>query len=165
MSLLSVHYPARAAMFAQRLRGQFGNDRTDPLDGDVPLRSSRLNTGPEDAFDGEEGRYRQDGGIGTMSNEHKAALAEGREQRAGGPSAISTRSSRTALALTETHTRQHHQRLAAIDERIGNADPLSKAPAGQESTSGERPPPEVTRATLISSKTDFMAAAAAYGQR
>lgn len=103
----------------------------------------------------------------TMSNEHKAALAEGREQG---------RAVRRYLeALDQDHPKRGRKRtsesvqrrLEAVDERLSTADPLSRLLLTQEridlheelaGMSGEG-------VNMEQLEADFVAAAAGYGRR
>ena len=103
----------------------------------------------------------------TMSDEHKAALAEGREQgrvvRHYLEALESHRPKRGRKRTPETITK----RLAAIDEQLGTADPLNRLHLVQERLDLER--------ELASSGDDgtdldeleaaFTEVAAAYGER
>ena len=103
----------------------------------------------------------------TMSDEHKAALAEGREQG---------RVVRRYLEALETHRpkrgRKRTQesiakRLAAIDEQVGTADALSRLHLAQERMDLEL---ELAAgrgdgAELEELEADFIEVAADYGER
>lgn len=101
-----------------------------------------------------------------MSDEHKAALAEGREQG---------RAVRRYLeALESTKPRRGRKRtpesiqkrLAAIEEQLGSADPLSRVHLVQERIDLEQELASGTNGLdLEGLEAEFAAAAAAYGQR
>jgi hypothetical protein len=102
----------------------------------------------------------------SMSDEHKAALAEGREQG---------RAVRRYLeALESTKPRRGrkrtpesiHKRLAAIEEQLGSADPLNRVHLVQERIDLEQELAAGTNGVdLEGLEAEFVAAAAAYGQR
>ena len=103
----------------------------------------------------------------TMSDEHKAALAEGREQG---------RVVRHYLEALESHRPKRGRkrtpesitkRLAAIDEQLGTADPLNRLHLVQERLDLER---ELASsggdgADLDELEAAFTEIAAAYGER
>jgi hypothetical protein len=101
-----------------------------------------------------------------MSNAHKAALAEGRDQG---------RAVRRYLEALEAHKPRRgrkrtvesmQKRLKAIGERIDNADPLSRLQLTQERMDLQR---ELANANikvdLSSLEKEFVSAAGPYGQR
>ena len=102
----------------------------------------------------------------SMSEEHKAALAEGREQG---------RAVRRYLeALESTKPRRGRKRtpesiqkrLAAIDEQLGSADPLSRVHLVQERMDLEEElAAGSNQVNLDGLEADFMAAAGPYAQR
>jgi hypothetical protein len=102
----------------------------------------------------------------SMSDEHKAALAEGREQG---------RAVRRYLeALESTKPRRGRKRtpesiqkrLAAIEEQLGSADPLNRVHLVQERIDLEQELAAGTNGVdLEGLEAEFVAAAAAYGQR
>ncbi len=103
----------------------------------------------------------------TMSDEHKAALAEGRDQG---------RIVRQYLEALESHRPKRGRRrtpesitkrLATIDERLATADPLSRLQLVQERMDLER---ELAAAgdnggDLAELEAAFIRVAAAYGER
>ena len=101
-----------------------------------------------------------------MSDSHKAALAEGRDQG---------RAVRRYLEALEAHRPRRgrkrtpdsmQKRLKAIGERIDSADPLTRLQLTQERMDLER---ELSAASakvdLSSLEADFVVAAGPYGQR
>src|SRR5215211_3438259 len=104
---------------------------------------------------------------GTMSEEHKAALAEGREQG---------RVVRRYLEALESHRPRRGRkrtpesitkRLAAIDEQLATADPLNRLHLVQERLDLERElaSGEGDGADLDELEAAFVEVAAAYGER
>ncbi len=101
-----------------------------------------------------------------MSDEHKAALAEGREQgRAVRRYLEALESTKPRRGRKRTPERMH-KRLAAIDEALATADPLSRVHLVQERydlearlASGE------SQVDLAALEADFIDAAAPYGER
>ena len=101
-----------------------------------------------------------------MSDAHKQALAEGREQG---------RAVRRYLEAIEAHKPKRgrkrtpdsiRKRLATIDERIGSADPLSRLQMVQERMDLQRSSPPASRPSTSSGlEKDFVGAARAYGDR
>ena len=103
----------------------------------------------------------------SMSDEHKAALAEGREQG---------RVVRRYLEALEFHRPKRGRkrtpeniakRLAAIDEQLPTADPLNRLHLAQERLDLERElaTSEGDGADLDEFEAAFIAVAAAYGER
>jgi hypothetical protein len=101
-----------------------------------------------------------------MSDSHKAALAEGREQG---------RAVRRYLEALEAHKPKRgrkrtpesvQKRLAAIDDSLANADPLSRVLLVQERMNLENELAAGDNAVdLAALEEDFVAAAGPYGQR
>ena len=103
----------------------------------------------------------------SMSDEHKAALAEGREQG---------RVVRRYLEALESHRPKRGRkrtpesianRLAAIDEQLATADPLNRLHLAQERLDLERElaTSEGDGADLDELEAAFIGVAAAYGER
>ena len=103
----------------------------------------------------------------SMSDEHKAALAEGREQG---------RVVRRYLEALESHRPKRGRkrtpesiakRLAAIDEQLAAADPLNRLHLLQErmDLEGELVASEADGADLDELEAAFVEVAAAYGER
>jgi hypothetical protein len=101
-----------------------------------------------------------------MSESHKAALAEGREQG---------RAVRRYLEALEAHRPKRgrkrtaesvQKRLEAIEDKLADADPLSRLQLVQERLNLQRELAAVDRAVDLSAlEDDFVAAAGPYGQR
>ncbi len=101
-----------------------------------------------------------------MSDSHKAALAEGREQG---------RAVRRYLEALEAHRPKRgrkrtpesvQKRLASIDERLADADALTRLHLVQEKMDLENELSSTDNAVdLQGLEEDFVAAAAPYGQR
>jgi hypothetical protein len=101
-----------------------------------------------------------------MSDSHKAALAEGREQG---------RAVRRYLEALEAHKPKRgrkrtpesvQKRLAAIEEKLVDADPLSRLQLVQDRINLQRELAAVDAATdLVALEDEFVAAAGPYGQR
>lgn len=101
-----------------------------------------------------------------MSDSHKAALAEGREQG---------RAVRRYLEALEAHRPKRgrkrtpesvQKRLASIDERLADADALTRLHLVQEKMDLENELSSTDNAVdLQGLEDDFVAAAAPYGQR
>jgi len=101
-----------------------------------------------------------------MTNAHKAALAEGREQG---------RAVRRYLEALEAHKPKRgrkrtpesiQKRLAAIEEKLPEADPLSRLQLVQERMDLERQVAAADPAVNLSElEAEFVSAAPAYGQR
>jgi hypothetical protein len=103
----------------------------------------------------------------TMSDEHKAALAEGREQG---------RVVRRYLEALESHRPKRGRkrtpesitkRMAAIDEQLASADPLNRLHLVQERLDLEREfaGSETDGADLHELEATFIEVGAAYGER
>jgi hypothetical protein len=101
-----------------------------------------------------------------MSESHKAALAEGREQG---------RAVRRYLEALDAHRPKRgrkrtaesvQKRLEAIEDKLADADPLSRLQLVQERLNLQRELAAVDRAVDLSAlEDDFVAAAGPYGQR
>jgi hypothetical protein len=102
----------------------------------------------------------------TMSDSHKKALAEGREQG---------RAVRRYLEALEAHKPKRgrkrtpesiQKRLAAIEQKVGDADALSRVHLIQERMDLERELAQITnKVDLTQLEKGFVAAARGYGQR
>ncbi len=101
-----------------------------------------------------------------MSDEHKAALAEGREQgRAVRRYLEALESTKPRRGRKRTPERME-ARLAAIDEEMAAADPLSRVHLAQERLNLEAHlAVGDSQVDLEVLETEFIAAASAYGER
>ena len=109
---------------------------------------------------------KESGTRSPMSESHKAALAEGREQG---------RAVRRYLEALDAHRPKRgrkrtaesvQKRLEAIEDKLADADPLSRLQLVQERLNLQRELAAVDRAVDLSAlEDDFVAAAGPYGQR
>ena len=102
----------------------------------------------------------------SMSDEHKAALAEGREQGRAVRRYLEALESTKPRRGRKRTSESIQKRLAAIEEQLGSADPLSRVHLVQERIDLEQ---ELAAGAngldLEGLEAEFVAAAAAYGQR
>ena len=101
-----------------------------------------------------------------MSDEHKAALAEGREQGRTVRRYLEALESRRPRRGRRRTPASIHKRLADIDQRLSNADPLSRLHLTQERMNLER---ELSAGEddvdLDALEGEFVRAARQYGER
>ena len=101
-----------------------------------------------------------------MSDEHKAALAEGREQGRAVRRYLEALESTKPRRGRKRTSESIQKRLAAIEEQLGSADPLSRVHLVQERIDLEQElAAGANGVDLEGLEAEFVAAAAAYGQR
>ena len=102
----------------------------------------------------------------SMSDEHKAALAEGREQGRAVRRYLEALESTKPRRGRKRTSESIQKRLAAIEEQLGSADPLSRVHLVQERIDLEQElAAGANGVDLEGLEAGFVAAAAAYGER